>query len=131
MTDEYAKDDRREFLRYDFSEPLSYKTIKSPRQNVRSPELVTGDSRNLSASGVLFVTGLGNVPDISSILLMDLDRRAVSICREIEEQAFMVRDRILGKVVRLEDNDDGTCSIGVAFLKKSSPLTKDLESLLD
>ena len=58
-------------------------------------------------------------PAISSLLLLDLDYNAASICREIDGRVLFIDNKLVGRVVRLEDNVDGTCGVGVAFLKKA------------
>jgi hypothetical protein len=62
---------------------------------------------------------------------MDLDYETVSICNEIEDRVLILDNKLIGRVVRLEDNQDGTCGVGVAFIKKSDPLMKGIKNLQD
>lgn len=130
MVDEYSGKDKRQFLRHDYDKTINFKTLSSSKRQDLSSDYTKATSKNLSASGILFVTTVKRVPNISSILALDLDHRTANICQEVEDQAVIVNDKVLGKVVRIEDNDDGTCGVGVAFLKKKSSLAKDLEDLL-
>jgi len=121
--------ERREFFRYDYDKPLSYKTVKTSKTVKFPSDLYNAISRNLSASGLLFLTHTKDVPGISSLLAIDLDYKTINICREIEEQALVSNNKLIGKVVRIEDNDDGTCGVGVAFVKKTDPILKTIDDL--
>lgn len=124
MDPNYVKE-RRHFLRYDYDKPLAFKTIKSPKE--LHADNSKGVVRNISASGLLFVSKVSEVPDISSILLLDIDFKTANICREIECQALISDNKLVGKVVRIEDNENGTCDVGVLFLTKSDPIAKDIK----
>ena len=73
-------------------------------------------SKNLSATGLLFTTEL--VPELSSVVVIELDYRTSQICREIESKAMMLDNKLVGKVVRIEEAGEGLYDIGVAFIKK-------------
>ncbi|MFC1590331.1 PilZ domain-containing protein [Candidatus Omnitrophota bacterium] len=126
MPEIYPKSNRREFLRFDFNETIKYSIIKESKQKSLSSELINAISRNLSASGILFVANVGQQPDIASLLVIELDYKTTSICKEIEDSALIMGNRLIGKVVRLEDNEDGTCGVGVAFIKKTDSIPTDL-----
>jgi len=122
--------ERREFLRFSYNESIRYSIIKECREKDFSSDLMNAISKNLSASGILFVTSIGNEPGISRLLVLDLDFKTTNICREIEERALILGDnKLIGKVVRIEDNEDGTCSVGVAFVKKTDALQSDIGDL--
>ena len=129
MTDEFIGKEKREFLRYDHGTPISFSMLNSPKEKSFSADLIDAISQNLSASGLLFVTKVQQVPDISSLLILDLDYRTASICQEIEKRALIVDNKILGRVVRIEDNEDGTCGVGVAFVTKTDPLKEDVKDI--
>ncbi|MBU1006361.1 MAG: PilZ domain-containing protein [Candidatus Omnitrophica bacterium] len=120
---------KRKFLRVAYDKALTYEVIDSSKEKIAS-NIITAISKNLSASGILFITNVTKVPEITSVLALDLDYSTANVCREIEEQALVLNDKIIGKVVRIEDNEDNTCGVGVAFIKKSDPLTKDIKDLL-
>lgn len=121
----YKGKERRQFLRYDFEKPLHFSIITSAKDKKGSKDLINAVSKNLSASGILFTTK--EVPRISSLLLLDLDYRTANICHEIEKRALILNNKLFGKVVRIEDNDEGTCNVGVAFITKSDKLSEDLK----
>ena len=130
MEEDYTKNDRREFLRYDYERPLHYSLISSPKDTPSLSSIINGVSKNLSASGILFITDARKVPEISSLIVLDLDYKTAHVCREIDERAVIVKNKLLGRVVRIEDNEDGTCGVGVAFINKSDNLSKDIKSMV-
>jgi hypothetical protein len=121
--------ERRKFLRADFSKSLRYTPISAAKDKSAGPRLTDAVSKNLSASGILFITNTAKAPDISTLLVMDLDFKTAAICREIEDRVFLMGNKLVGKVVRIEDNEDGTCGVGVAFVTKSDPISADLKKL--
>ena len=131
MAEEYTNKEKREFLRYDYGKPIDYSTIESPRNQKFSAEHIQAMSKNLSTSGLLFITKVKKVPNISSLLVLDLDIRTAAICQEIETHALIIDNKLLARVVRIEDNEDGTCGVGVAFVTKADPLLKDLANIED
>lgn len=120
--------EKREFLRYRCDKPVSFKILLSPKDKNPASKLTSGISKNLSASGILFASG--TFPEIASILALDLDYRTTNICREIEENTLIIDNKLIGKVVRIEENDDGTYNIGVAFIKKSDQIFPEIKKLL-
>jgi hypothetical protein len=121
-------DDRREFLRYSCNKSVNFKVLISPKHNSSASKLVSGISKNLSASGILFKSDY--LPEISSILVIDLDYRTTGICQEIEETAITIGNKLVGKVVRIEESEDGKYNVGVAFIKKSDQLPREIEDML-
>ena len=128
MAENYAGKDRREFFRYKHEKPVQYKVLNPSGGKSLSSEFIDAVSKNLSVSGVLFTSTL--LPEISSILVLDLDYRTSRICQEIEKRALMVGNRMVGKVVRIEESDSGLYDVGVAFVRKTDKLPKDIKDLL-
>ncbi|MCX5677736.1 MAG: PilZ domain-containing protein [Candidatus Omnitrophica bacterium] len=121
-------ENKREFVRYSYNKPVNFKILLSPRHSKSALKLVSGISKNLSVSGLLFKSD--HLPDISSILELDLDYRTTGICHEIEENAMTVDNKLIGKVVRIEEDEDGKYNIGVAFIRKTDSLPPDIENIL-
>ena len=119
--------ERRKFLRADFTKPLKYSTINIVKEKNIAMGLAEAMTKNLSASGILFITNTAKAPDISTLLVMDLDYRTATICREIDNSVLLMGNKLVGKVVRIEDNEDGTCGVGVAFVTKADPIAKDIK----
>ena len=128
MANDYKGAERREFFRYRYEKPIHYKVIGLSGDKVSLSKIVGVASRNLSASGILFATK--QAPPLSSIIALDLDYRATQVCREIEERALIVNDQLVGKVVRIETNDDNSYDVGVAFIRQSDNLSEDIKKLI-
>ena len=80
------QNEKREFIRYSYDRPVNFKVLFSPKYGSPASKQVGGVSKNLSASGILFMSD--HLPEISSILELDLDYRTTGICNEIEENAL-------------------------------------------
>lgn len=91
--------------------------------------LIHAVSRNLSGSGMLFSTT--EVPPLSTLLVLNLDCRTARVCEEIEKNALIVNNRVMGKVVRIEERGDGVYDVGVAFVATSDRLPKDVQNLIN
>jgi len=129
MADMHNAKEKREFLRYDYTKPIAYLTLSEAKNTNAASRILTAISKNLSAAGILFTARVDKLPGISSVLAMDLDYRTTGVCKEIEECALILKNRLIGRVVRIEDNEDGTCGVGVAFIKKSDNLTEDIKDI--
>ena len=120
--------ERREFFRYTCEKPVQYKILGTADKGQSVSKSLDAISKNLSASGMMFTSSF--IPNISSIVTLKLDYRTTNICCEIEENAMVVDNTLVGKVVRIEDNDDGSYNVGVAFLKKSGEIPSEIKNLL-
>ena len=129
MTERYTGKERREFLRFDYEKPLHYSLISSPKEKSTFSSFINAVSKNLSAAGILFTIKEKAIPEISSLIMLDLDYSTANVCKEIERRALIKNNKLLGKVVRIEDNGDGTCGVGVVFVTKSNRLSKDIKNL--
>ena len=127
MTD-HTVADKREFFRFNCDKPLQFRILSTPKDGKPVSRMIDGSSKNLSASGILFTSSV--IPEISSILKLELDYRTTNICREIDENALVVGNTLIGKVVRIEDNNDGRYNVGVAFIKKLGELPEEIKSLI-
>lgn len=128
MADSYSGREKREFFRYTHEKPIQYKTVSQMDDKHTVSKLMDAVSKNLSVSGILFTSKY--IPELSSILVLDLDYRTTRICQEIEERALILNNKLLGKVVRIEDVDNGLYNIGVAFIKKDDKLPDNIKTLI-
>ena len=128
MQDHYHGKENREFFRYKHEKPVYYRNVGVPSQGGQAAKSLEAISKNLSASGLLFTTEL--VPELSSIVVIELDYRTTKICHEIEAKALMISNKLIGKVVRIEDAGEGFYDIGVAFIKKSEAISPELKSMI-
>lgn len=128
MQQHYHGKEKREFFRYKHEKPVYYKNLGVPSNVNKRDKSLTAISKNLSASGLLFTTEL--VPELSSVVVIDLDYRTSRICREIESKAMMLDNKLVGKVVRIEEAGDGFYDIGIAFIKKTDAVPPELKSMM-
>ncbi len=119
--------EKREFFRQDCSKNVKFKILLSPKHDSSITNIVTGMSKNLSVSGILFQSNI--LPEISSIIELEMDYRTTNICQEIEENAMTIGNKLIGKVVRIEEAEEGKYNIGVAFIKKHGQLPPGLEKM--
>ena len=124
MSEQKNIQEKREFFRLNFTTPLAFKSHKETT-------FKEGDAQNISQSGILFSTQ-SNPPEISSLVWLNLDLRTLRICQEIEAKALVVKNGLLGRVVRVEENPlqpDGF-DVGVCFLTKAQGNSREVQSLL-
>ncbi len=126
MSDNYNGLEKREFFRYRHEKPANFREI-SGSDNAIS-DLANAITRDLSASGMLFTSEYP--PRLSSIIVLDVDYHTSRLCEEIEDRALILNNKLLGKVVRIEDNDNGSYDVGVAFVRKSDNLPQDILNLI-
>lgn len=86
--------------------------------------------KNLSASGILFVLNAADMPNISNLLLLESDYQTAVICRELEEHSLIAQNKFLGKIVRVANNFDGTCDVGMALIPKHSEILNDIKAVI-
>ena len=126
MPVDFAGSERREFFRYRHIGPAHFKEVLKSNNTLSG--LVDAITKNLSASGMLFASECP--PRLSSIIVLDIDYRTTRLCEEIEERALVLNNKLLAKVVRIEENDDGSFDVGVAFIKKSENLPQSILTIV-
>jgi hypothetical protein len=131
MTGEYKGEERRAFPRYDFEKPVEYRALEASEDRRFLSAAIRGMVKNVSASGILFIVDALSVPKIASLLLLELEYQTSVVCKEIEERSLIARNRFLGKVVRVANNDDGTCDVGVALIPRHDPLPEGVRMLIE
>jgi len=112
MDNSYTGLERREFLRLDYATPLAYKVCKQETIS----KLLEGYTVNISEAGLLC-----NIKDMvkpEDILWLSFDKSILIICEEIESRTLIYQNGIIGKVVRIENNINGTFSVGVKFITR-------------
>ncbi len=128
MQECYPGREKREFFRYKHEKPVYYRNVGVPSRGGKAAKSLQAISKNLSATGLLFTTEL--VPELSSVVIIELDYRTSQICREIETKAMILDNKLVGKVVRIEEAGEGLYDIGVAFIKKSESISPELKSMI-
>jgi len=118
----YNGTNRRAFYRVDIRGPVKFRAIQKTGENIK---LAT--SRNISRSGILFNTPI--VPKLSTVLWMDLDLIALKMCRDIEDNALTYQKGVLGRVVRVEeDQAKNQYQVSVCFITEKN--SKDNKTTL-
>ncbi len=128
MTVDYMGDERRRFLRCNYEKRFNYNTVNLSKDKRFMSSFISAVSKNLSGSGMLFSTS--ELPSLSSLLVLNLDYHTARVCEEIERNTLIVNNRVLEKVVRIEERGDGAYDVGVVFITKSNRLPKDIQSLV-
>ena len=125
MADKKSSVETRKFFRFEIEEPIHYEMVFFTEDKIISSRTADAISKNLSAFGILFATK--QPPNLSSTVFLRLDFSKIPNHKQIKEQIFMVEDKVLGKVVRIEDGGD-EYNVGVAFVAKSEKLTEEIRN---
>lgn len=109
---EYQGAERRQFVRLEYAIPLSYKVCKQETVS----KLLNGYTSNVSQAGLL--CRMVEKVNIDDILWLAFDRGTLSICAELERNAFIYQNGVVGKVVRIDPGQMGEYHVGVRFLTR-------------
>ena len=120
--------ERRDFFRLKFNNPVQFKTYPS-REGAQLAE--NGTSKDISSAGILFQTQT-RPPELSSILWLNLDYRMLKICQEIDHRALIFNEGILGRVVRVEEDleKENAYDVGVCFLTKEQKDSREVQKVI-
>ena len=128
MTNSESSQERRDFFRLKFSNPVRFRAYNEGSTRQLAGE---GQSEDISSAGILFQTN-SRPPDLSSILWLNLDFRMLKICKEIDHRALIFNEGILGRVVRVEENpeDANAYNVGVCFLTQDQRESKTVQKVM-
>ncbi|MEW6075616.1 MAG: PilZ domain-containing protein [Candidatus Omnitrophota bacterium] len=112
MDRKFSGRERREFLRLEFSKPLSYKICK--RKTLST--LLEGYTSNVSSAGIL--CNIRNRVKKNDLLWLCFDRSVLAICEDMEKRSFIYQNGIVGKVVRIAPKGNGTYDVGIKFVTR-------------
>ena len=113
MTEEnYQGPERRKFIRLEHVTPLSYK-VCNPEIIAKLLEGYTGD---VSEAGLF--CSLKNKVNPGEIVWLSFDRSTLIVCEELEKRSLIYQNGIIGKVVRVEEENGGDFSVGVQFITR-------------
>ncbi|MFA5114710.1 MAG: PilZ domain-containing protein [Candidatus Omnitrophota bacterium] len=108
----YQGQERRNFIRLDFVKPLAYKICK--KETIE--KLLQGYTANISQTGLF--CNLQDKIKLDDIIWLSFDRDTLSICHDLERRSVIYQNGIIGKVVRSQLRDDGSCEVGVQFITR-------------
>lgn len=108
----YLGQERRQFVRLGYSVPLAYKVCKEETIS----KILEGYTANTSQAGLF--CNLKDKVNLSDILWLSFDRAALSVCEELEKRSLIYQSGVIGKVVRVEGQGNGTYDVGVQFITR-------------
>jgi hypothetical protein len=120
MNDNSLDNERRSFVRLEYSIPLGFKICNKETIS----KLCVGYSMNISQSGISCSIREKVNPD--DILWLSFDRDTLDFCRQLEKRALIYQNGIIGNVTRVQEDEAGTYSIGVRFITREE---KNLDNI--
>ena len=104
--------ERRQFVRLEHVTSLAYKVC---RQETIS-KLLQGYTSNISQSGLL--CNIKEKVNKNDVLWLSFDRSILDVCEAIERRSLIYQHGIIGRVVRIRHNEDGTYNVGIQFITR-------------
>jgi len=108
----YIQDERRSFVRLEYSVPLGFKICNKETIS----KLCAGYSVNISQSGISCNIRQKVNPD--DILWLSFDRATLDFCRDLEKRVLIYQNGIIGNVTRVQSEESGNYNIGVRFITR-------------
>lgn len=108
----YQGPERRQFIRLDCMTPFAYKVCKARIIH----KLLQGYTANISQSGLF--CNIDNKVKEDDILWLSFDRDTLAVCEGIEKRSLIYQSGIIGRVVRIKHNRDGTYNVGIQFITR-------------
>ncbi|MBI4982400.1 MAG: PilZ domain-containing protein [Candidatus Omnitrophica bacterium] len=108
----FSGPERRQFVRLDYAAPLAYKVCKKATIS----NILQGYTVNISQSGAL--CKINDKVKKNDLLWISFDRSALDICKDIESNVAIYQNGIIGKVMRIERNDDKAYNVGIRFITR-------------
>jgi len=109
---DYSGVERRQTLRIDYAVPLDYKICKTETIS----KLLEGYTSNVSPAGLL--CNLKDKVEEDNILWLLFDRETLDFCSQIEKRSLIYQKGIVGKVIRVQDGQNGTYDVGIRFVTR-------------
>jgi hypothetical protein len=110
--DNFSGSERRNFMRLDFVAPFAFKVCSKETIS----KLLKGYIANISESGIF--CNISQRVNKDDILWLSFDRATLSICESLEKNSLIYQGGIVGKVVRIDDKDDGSYDTGLQFITR-------------
>jgi hypothetical protein len=112
MKKKFSGAERREFVRFDFVNPLAFKVCKKKTIS----QLLDGYTSNVSRGG-LRCSVKERVPK-NSVLWLSFDRGLLDVCRGIERKCLIYQNGVLGKVIWSKKRINSTYDVGIRFITR-------------
>jgi len=112
MTNQYDGQEQRDHERFDCMTPLAYKVCSQETLS----KLFKGYTVNVSESGLL--CNLRDNVKLEDVIWLSFNKSVLELCAEIDKRSFFYQNGVVGKVVRVEDMDDGSFNVGIHFITR-------------
>lgn len=124
ITKSYKGPERRQNIRIEHVTPVNYKICK--RKTLST--LMKGYSTNVSKAGML--CNLKERVKKDDIIWLGFDRGTLSICGDIEKNAFIYQNGVIAKVVRVISSNKGAYEVGVNFITREEKNSSNIYPLV-
>ncbi len=112
MEETYSDLEKREFTRLPFAKPLAYKVCKQETLS----KLLQGYTVNISQAGLL--CNINDKVNLEDILWLNFDKSILVICSEMERRSLIYQNGVIGKVLRIDRNENQTYDVGIKFITR-------------
>jgi hypothetical protein len=120
VTLSYSGSEKREAARIDCNQPLAYKVCKQETLT----KLLEGYTVNISEAGLLCT--IQYKVDLWDVMWLSFNRSVLEACEEIERYSIIYQNGVIGQVVRVDDKENGSFSVGVKFLTREEKTAPEL-----
>ena len=125
MENYFSGPEKREYVRLEYSKPLAYKVCKQETLT----KIFEGYTVNVSQIGLL--CNLKDKVKIDDILWLSFDRNILIICKEVEKNSMIYQNGVIGKVVRVNNDPNGSFDVGVKFLTREEKELPDVKTSIN
>ncbi len=112
--------ERREYQRVSFASPLAYKVCR--KETIT--KILEGYTSNISEAGML--CNIRESVNTEDILWLSFNRSVLEICQDLEKKALIYQNGVIGKVVRIEPKGIDNFDVGIKFLTREEPDSKNV-----
>jgi c-di-GMP-binding flagellar brake protein YcgR len=112
----YTDTERRQFIRMGYTVPLAYKVCKQETLS----KILEGYTVDISQSGLQ--CNLKDGVKIDDVMWLSFERSVLRIFQELEKRSLIYQNGVIGKVVRIMDNDNGSYNVGLQFLTREEKI---------
>ncbi|MBU0503581.1 MAG: PilZ domain-containing protein [Candidatus Omnitrophota bacterium] len=116
MEEAHTDIERREFVRIDYTVPLAYKVCKQETLS----KILEGYTVDISQSGLQ--CNLKDWVNINDILWLSFEKSILRIFEELEKRSLIYQSGVIGKVVRIMNNENGSYNVGLQFLTREEKI---------
>ncbi|MFA5361893.1 MAG: PilZ domain-containing protein [Candidatus Omnitrophota bacterium] len=107
-----SEQERRKFIRLDYSKPLAYKVCRKETLT----KLLNGYTSNVSEAGLQCV--LKGKVNPGDVLWLSFDRSVLLVCQEMEKRTLVYQGGIVGNTVWVEERSDNSYNVGIQFITR-------------